>query len=265
MTYRRLLLGLGLGWLLLSAAASAKVVAMGTNEAPPSGADHPTTGRQSPDLADVLERLIVLTNALRQQEGRPALATNPQLTAIGQDFATFMARTGQFSHTADGQSPQARAQAHGYDACLIAENIAFQHNPAGFTTEALADGFFEGWKQSPGHRQNLLDSAMTETGVGVVQSAETGAYYAVQLFGRSKFQQIEFQISNTSDVAVPYRLDGQTVSLPARATHTHQQCRPPEVTFRWPGTQEQKTVHPNHGDRYTIVQTDAGQFRLEPG
>jgi hypothetical protein len=53
-------------------------------------------------------------------------------------------------------------------------------------------------------------------------------------------------------------------ALPPQATHTHQQCQPPEVTFHWPGTPEKKTVHPNHGDRYTVVRGEAGDFRAEP-
>jgi hypothetical protein len=174
-----------------------------------------------------------------------------------------MARTGQFSHTADGQTPEVRAKAHGYDPCLIAENIAYQHHSGGFTTEALAQGFFEGWQHSPSHRENLLDPAVTETGVGVAQSEQTGAYYAVQLFGRPMSQQIAFQITNTSHVAIQYTIDGQKFSLPPQVTSTHRQCRPPEVAFQWPGTQEPMKVHPNHGDRYTIVRGDAGDFRVE--
>jgi len=250
--HRWLLRLLVLGWVLVPAAASAQAAATRT------AAD------QFLDLADVMEHIINRTNAFRQQEGRPTVKVNPQLTATAQDFATSMARTGQFSHTADGQTPEARAQAHGYEACLIAENIAYQHNPAGFTPEARAQGFFEGWQHSPGHRENLLDPAVTETGVGVAQREQTGAYYAVQLFGRPMSQQIEFQITNSSDVTIPYTIDGQTMSLPPQSTHTHQQCRPAEVTFHWPGTQERKTVHPNHGEHYTIVQGDAGAFRVEP-
>ena len=77
------------------------------------------------------------------------MAANPQLTATAQDFATFMARTGKFSHTADGQTPAVRAKAHAYAPCLIAENMASQHHPAGFTTEALAEGFFWPGTQEP--------------------------------------------------------------------------------------------------------------------
>jgi uncharacterized protein YkwD len=242
-----------MGWVLLPRAASAQAV------------ETETAGDKSPNLTDAVERLISRTHAFRQQEGRPPVAPNPQLTAAAQDFATFMARTGQFSHTADGQTPEVRAKAHGYDPCLIAENIAYQHHSGGFTTEALAQGFFEGWQHSPDHRKNLLDPAVTETGVGVAQSQQTGAYYAVQLFGHLMSQQIAFQITNTSNVAIQYTIGGQKFSLPPQVTSTHQQCRPPEVTFQWPGTQERTTVHPNHGDRYTIVRGDAGDFRVEQG
>jgi uncharacterized protein YkwD len=244
---------LAIGWVLVPAAASMQA------------ADTRRAGDQSPDVAAVVEHLISLANAFRQQEGRPPVAPNPQLTAAAQDFATFMARTGQFSHTADGQPPESRAKAHGYDSCLIAENIAHQHHSGGFTAEALAQGFFEGWQHSPDHRKNLLEPAVTETGVGIGQSQQTGAYYAVQLFGRPMSQQIAFQLTNHTDATITYAVDGQVFPLPPRTTRTHQQCRPPEVTFQWPGTPEPTTVHPNHGDRYTIVREDAGAFRVEPG
>jgi uncharacterized protein YkwD len=253
MGYHWLTLVFAVGWALLPRAASAQA------------AETRTAGDQSPNLAAVVERLVGRTNAFRQQEGRPPVALHPQLTAAAQDFAAVMARTGQLSHTVEGQTPEVRAKAHGYDPCLIAENIAYQDNPAGFTTEALAEGFFQGWQQSPGHRKNLLDPAVTETGVGVARSEQTGAYYAVQLFGRPMSQQIEFQVTNHTDTIMTYAIEGQLFPLPPRTTRTHQQCRPPEVTFHWPGPQEQTTVHPNHGDRYTIVRGDAGAFRLESG
>jgi cysteine-rich secretory family protein len=240
--HRWLFLLFGLAWLLPSAAEG-----------------------QSLDLAAVVERLIGHTQALRQQEGRPPVTPNPQLNAAAQDFATFMANSGQLSHTADGRTPEARARAQGYDPCLIAENLASQYSSAGFTAEALARGFFEGWQQSPEHRANLLDPAVTETGIGAAHSETTGAYYAVQLFGRPKSQQIVFEIANTAQQAIPYTVDGQAMSLPPQSRRTHQHCRPAEITFQWPGTQERQTVHSSHGARYTIVQDDAGKLRLEQG
>jgi hypothetical protein len=106
---------------------------------------------------------------------------------------------------------------------------------------------------------------VTETGVGVAQRAQTCAYDAVQLFGRPMSQPIAFQITNTSNVAIQYTIDGQMFSLPPQETYTHQQCRSLEVTFQWPGTRTWTTVHPNHGTRYTIIRGDCGAFRVEPG
>ena len=65
--------------------------------------------------------------------------------------------------------------------------------------------------------------------------------------------------------SIPYTIDGHTLSLLLQATYAQQPCRPPEVTFHWPGTQEPTTVHPNEGDRYTIVRGDTGAFRVEQG
>jgi hypothetical protein len=230
-----------------------------------AGCGNEDSRRSVPQPADVVERLISYTHALRQQEGHPPVAPNPQLTAAAQDFVTFMARTDRLSHAADGQTPAERAKTHGYAPCLIAENIAYQHHPGGFTAEVLAQGFFQGWQHSPDHRKNLLDPAVTETGVGVAQSQQAGAYYAVQLFGRPMSQQIAFQLTNHTDATITYAVDGHTFPLPPRTTRTHQQCRPPEVSFKWPGTQEPTTAHPNHEDRYTIVRGDAGAFQLKPG
>ena len=120
---------LAIGWVLVPAAASAQAAEMRT------------AGDQSPDLAAVVERLLSRTNAFRQQEGRPPVAPNPQFAATARDFATFRARSGQLTHTTDGQTPADRAKAHGYDPCLIAENIASQHHPAGFTTDAMTRDF----------------------------------------------------------------------------------------------------------------------------
>jgi uncharacterized protein YkwD len=39
----------------------------------------------------------------------------------------------------------------------------------------------EGWLESPGHRENLLDAAVRETGVGIAVD-DDGALYFTQLF-----------------------------------------------------------------------------------
>jgi len=78
----------------------------------------------------------------------------------------------------------------------------------------MGDKFFEGWKHSPGHRKNMLDPDVTETGVAVAQSEDTHYFYAVQIFGRPKSMSIAFQLTNESDKTIQYEIAGQTFSLP---------------------------------------------------
>src|SRR5262249_39880143 len=118
-----------------------------------------------PDLSRVAELIIQQTNAFRKEESRSKLETNEKLTETAWYCAGTLAKANRTGHPADGKGPAARAKAHGYDYCLIAENIAYQYSSAGFTTDELARQFFEGWKHSPPHRKNMLDPDVTETGV----------------------------------------------------------------------------------------------------
>ena len=45
-----------------------------------------------------------------------------------------MARTGKFSHSADGSEPAARAKRFGYEYCIVAENIAYIFSSEGMAT-----------------------------------------------------------------------------------------------------------------------------------
>jgi len=185
------------------------------------------------------------------------------LTEAAQYFADYLARTSKFSHTADGQQPSDRAKKHGYDYCIVLENIAYEYNSSGFSTEDLARRFVEGWKNSPGHRKNMLDADVTETGVAVARSEKTGYYYAVQEFGRPHALAIAFKVSNHADAMVEYTVGDQKFSLPPRYTRKHDQCRPQDVTFRWPeGEGEPKTVRPVNGDNY-VIDKDQGRFTVK--
>jgi uncharacterized protein YkwD len=260
---RWLLLLFALGGGLLPAVATSQTSEEAESEPHHSSPAKPSPGEEAADLAQVATRLTSLTNEFRQTEGHQALNSNPQLAAAARDFADFMAQTGKYGHTADGNRPSARAKQHGYDYCVIAENIAYQFSTAGFTAEELAHGFFQGWKQSPGHRKNMLDPAVTDTGVAVAHSGQTGNYYAVQMFGRPASERAEFQLSNQTSVMVQYSVGDRTFTLPPRSTRTHQQCRTAGLTVHWPGGQEQPAVRPDDRDRYAIVQEDGGQFRLQ--
>src|SRR5262249_23915200 len=146
--------------------------------------------------------IIGRTNAFRKEQGREKVRRDAKLTRAAEYFAGYMARTDRYGHSADGQRPAARATKYGYAWCIVLENIAYEYNSRGFTTAELAEGFFEGWKNSPGHRRNMLDPDVTDTGVAVARSDKTGYYYAVQMFGRPKSKAVKFRVANRSGVTV---------------------------------------------------------------
>ena len=69
----------------------------------------PAKPDQSANLSQVEKLIIAKTNEFRQEQGRAAVKTNPQLTETVREFAAFMARTDKFSHEADGKQPSDRA------------------------------------------------------------------------------------------------------------------------------------------------------------
>lgn len=212
MTRYALLAALLLAWPLCGPAAAQTV-----EEEEHESHRHPAPGKAgSPDLAKVAELITAKTNELRKKEGRLPVKANDKLVATVQYFAGYMARTTEYSHTADGKRPSQRAKEHGYDYCIVAENIAYAYDSRGFTTEQLAEKLFEGWKHSPEHRKNMLDPDVTETAVAVAHGGENGYYYADQMFGRPKSLAIRFEIENTSGESVRYGIGGKDFDLPPR-------------------------------------------------
>jgi uncharacterized protein YkwD len=225
-----------------------------------SRSDPPSGGE--PDFVGVKALIVTGTNAFRKEKGQRQLKENAELGQAAQYFADFMARSDKYSHTADGQEPWERAAKYKYDYCIVAENIAYQFNSAGFSTRELADGFVQGWIKSPPHRKNMLDADIYDIGVGVTHSAKSDKYYSVQLFGRPKSKEIAFRITNQADAALDYTLDGKTYTVKPRYTITHQACRPPELGF--PGTREKgETFHPGKDSAYVIRKTRKGEYTVE--
>jgi uncharacterized protein YkwD len=138
-----------------------------------------------PDLARVAHLIVAHANDYRRGEGRGEVTQNTKLNDAARQLAEFMARTGKFAHDADGKRPWDRALQHGYQYCLISENIAYQYSSKGFSTAELAEKLFAGWKSSPGHRKNMLEQLVEETGIAVVRG-DSGRFYAVQMFGRPR-------------------------------------------------------------------------------
>jgi hypothetical protein len=105
------------------------------------------------------QQVVELTNEERAQNGLPPLKENTELNYAADQYAEQMSESGVLSHTGpDGSQPWDRAEAVGYEAQTMGENIAAgQKTPE----QVVAD-----WMNSPGHRANILNPKYTEIGVG---------------------------------------------------------------------------------------------------
>jgi len=184
-----------------------------------------------PDLDVVMAGIIEQTNAFRKAEDRTAVKRNAALNDAAAYFAEYMASTNRYGHTADDTEPADRASKYKYDHCLVSENIAYVFNSEGFTAEKMAEQFTTGWKNSPGHRKNMLDPDATETAVAVARSAKTGHYFAVQMFARPKSDAYTFSVQNGSTESFTYKVGDTEYSLEPAITRTHLTCRTPIVTY----------------------------------
>lgn len=199
------------------------------------------------DAAQAAQRVIEGTNAFRRSQGLDAVAVDRALEAAAQRFARYMAKSGKYGHGADGRRPSERAQAARYDYCIVSENLAWLYRSGGYASPAaLAGELVEGWKRSPEHRKNMIDPAVTETGVGIAQ-AKSGRYLAVQMFGRPKRAALSFSLVNRSGERAEYRLEGKGYALAPRTTRTHTICRPAtlEIGARF-------RTQAAHGARYSV-------------
>lgn len=137
-----------------------------------------------PALADGARELLAVVNATRAKAGCAPLRVNDKLMAAAQIHARAMAEQNFFGHTGkDGSKPSTRLKRQGYAFRKVAENIA--------GGQPNAAGVLESWLQSPPHRRNIRDCALTETGVAMVYQADDKPikgqqqplrYYWVQLF-----------------------------------------------------------------------------------
>ncbi|MCK9898459.1 CAP domain-containing protein [Frankia sp. AgB32] len=141
--------------------------------APPAAAPAPTTTTRGPAASPAGSHpndVVARTNEQRRTAGCPALTIDPVLTAVAQAHSVDMAVAAYFSHDSpDGRTPFDRITAAGFAFSVAAENIAAgQRDP---------DAVLPAWMNSPGHRANILNCALTRIGVGVATGGPYGTYW----------------------------------------------------------------------------------------
>src|SRR5262245_29967906 len=204
-----------------------------------------------------------MTNAFRKENELGEVKPNAALIAAARAFAEYLARTGKFAHEADGREPAERVSAQGYRYCLVAENLALNLDSRGFQTRQLASHVLKGWKESPGHRANLLQVAVTEIGIAVVRAPDRDPkFISVQLFGRPETLKVSFRIENRSGVTVSYRLGSRSHDLQPRAIATHADCSLQQLGFDGVPTGHSKS-EPRNGDRYVLTGATTGALKVD--
>lgn len=130
------------------------------------------------------QKIIEATNAFRGSRGLPALTPSVNLIRIAQGHARNMARQDRYGdsdrdgHVLDGRNVEYRIRTGGYDFARVAENVGYQLN-----RRDPAASMMKGWRDSSGHRRNMLLEDITQIGTGAAQG-RSGRWYFVQLFGR---------------------------------------------------------------------------------
>jgi len=136
----------------------------------PSNKKLPDKPKLTPDQQEAVERayerqVFDLANSARVQRGLPALEWNEEAAAVARDHSRDMRQTNFFSHNSPNTGTMAdRLKKAGINYRAAGENIAFG--------QADAIHAHEGWMNSQGHRQNILNPEFKTLGVGVA-----GKYY----------------------------------------------------------------------------------------
>ena len=202
----------------------------GTLRLPPTGGERRTADRAEPD--EVEAQITELTNAFRKTQGLNPVEADEALAKAAAKFGAYLAKEGVLGHRAGGTTPAERVKAVGYDYCAVRENLAYQFDTFGFSSDGLAKACVDGWIKSPGHRANLVAEDVTETGVGIVYDAKSGRYFAVQLFGLPASASVSFEVENRTADVQTYRVGDQSFSLPPRYVQGHTRCTPGAVAVR---------------------------------
>ena len=131
--------------------------------------------KASPSRNDVRNNVLKLVNQQRARYGISPLRTSQKLTEAAQSHSEDMARRRKMSHTgSDGSTVMTRVKRTDYEPRTVAENVARGQDSSRDVVKE--------WMNSRGHRKNILNSAYTEIGVGVVYG--NGGPYWTQVFAR---------------------------------------------------------------------------------
>ncbi|CAM2065974.1 Ankyrin repeat domain-containing protein [Sulfidibacter corallicola] len=161
------------------------------------------------DLAAMEKRIHEEVNRIREERGLPLLKWERKLSEIAREHSRDMADHTFFNHVNPrGENPTQRAMRHGFPTRKkvgrgrfvegLGENIFMISVSAGrgvvydrgektithrwHTQAGLVERAIQGWMNSKGHRENILNRDYRKSGVGLAISDQEGGVYFTQNF-----------------------------------------------------------------------------------
>jgi uncharacterized protein YkwD len=108
-------------------------------------------------------------NRERAAHGLGPLRLEPRLSLAAEDRVQDMMRKRYFDHVSpDGISPFSWVKARGYRYRMVGENLALGYRGSASVVN--------GWMNSPGHRENILQSGFDEVGIAFADASPQRGY-----------------------------------------------------------------------------------------
>ena len=137
------------------------------------------------DLDRIREEIVEQTNALRRENGLPALTMDDDLMHAAQVRAEEAAANLAYRHVRpDGSSFKSVLQYNG--SMDAGENLGMKDDNLTGVPENLAEIQVNSWCNSSGHFQNMTNDAYTAAGTGIAQD-RFGMYYVVLLMAGGNY------------------------------------------------------------------------------
>lgn len=154
------------------------------------------------------QALFDATNITRAQNGVASLSYDENLAIAARNHAAEMAQLNYLSHTSPRAATRSlfdRVARAGSPALSVNENLAQIGNNGD-----VVDKSIQGWLDSPGHRQNMLDPEHTHLGVALAEDA-TGHVYTVQVFASQPLRIVNSEVEATRkqiyEVVITFSVD----------------------------------------------------------
>ncbi|SFB16331.1 uncharacterized protein, YkwD family [Lentibacillus halodurans] len=145
-----------------------------TPQQPAEGQQEQQNQSQSQQLNEFEQQVVELTNEERTAQGLEPLEVDTELSKVAREKSRDMAENNYFSHDSPNYgSPFDMMKQYGISYQTAGENIAKGQQ----TPEQVVNG----WMESEGHRENIMNPNFTHIGVGYV---EQGNHWTQQFIGK---------------------------------------------------------------------------------